>query len=306
METLIRDRYTKPLKRDGFQFRDSDLEICKLFAPGSKYRQPWGYRYLPTSYIFRLLGRGTHPRTSRERLEDLRAYDYIDLPEAFVFGEPLSRQFVWELGREGIAELELDGFPVRLSRDSEPHKLLESITFASIEMASSEFNEPIVVPTQPDVPFRPDGPFFRMFGYFAAVEIDMGTEQQDRKIYEKICNFLKLIHTGQFKDLMVVFILSRPGRYLEASKQLKIAIDNNNYPHRYAKQFGFLKYEWKTKKGAVRHFTRHVTHIPPLTSWFATSQYLRVGNIPPFTFRGGERGREAEAHQGTESTAHPN
>lgn len=271
MKRRSRWKDPKPVK----YFGETDLEICRLLAPGA--RAPWGYQYLPSNYFAPLLHRGKDGITNR--LPQLRgAPHYLELPE-----QPHDnyRQLIYKLGKGGAAELRTQGYEVSLENRAMPHELMACLIAASFEIGAAQHNLPIEFRDYPHVSMRPDWPIFTLNHREVFIEADTGSETIER-IEEKCTHYLELLYEKKFRKPLFLFITAkthlRPDNMVQA---LMRAMKQGKYHENYAERFAF----------GTMDYDRYLNTLPKPSGWAVTQHYQRA-NFPPFSFAGDHSGRQ--------------
>ena len=276
-------------------FTKNDREICALLAPTST-RFPWGYYYLPTTYIFTLIDR--QPFVVRRRLRDLFDHGFLE------------RQGIRTLYRDEIYSLNAKGEEKLRSPDNRmpfyrprrlTHELLACIIGASFEYGARAYNLSIL-PGENNSPSRPDWPVFTIGRHTYFIEADMDTESlhsntktDANTIEKKLLQYLHSIDSRTIKNARVLFVTISYTRQLALINELKRTIDKSKLPHKLAEHFCFTYID----------YDRDLFTIPKLTEWALTTRYERAGH-DPFTVMESEviqRGKQTSADQGTHRPA---
>jgi hypothetical protein len=283
MDATLRSRWSDAPRLDDegkvvpVIFGARDLEICKLLTPYA--REPWGYQYLPTSYIAALDGRSYNAVRARLSRIHKKPYAYIKLPD-----QPKNnyRDRIFSIAPNGLSEIKEAGIDVpKFKHRVLPHELMACITAASFEYGARKHKLDISFPRQPKEDFYPDFPgVFTMGGWDIWKEDDTGSETISHSadpdattIGAKFDNYLKLIHARRFKKSVAVFITTRETRMNSMIAVLKKSIDKKRYDHEYADHFLFTHII----------YDRFLNKLPPLTDWAVKTKYARAGT-EPFSF----------------------
>src|ERR1700752_256839 len=260
-----------------FRFGPSDIRIFKLVAYGVPAREPWTYRYLPTSYFAPLLGRGSSGIPNRLTKLYRRPQSSLARPP-----QPMNncRDLIYMLGRNGAKELRNEGLHIPTLKSGHlPHDLKACMIAASFEYGAASHDLTMELAPKPQN-LSPDWTAFKVTGRVVYVEADMGSERlQDTgrdatTITAKYEGYLQHIAMEQLSNVVVLFDTNAPERMDGMIELLKEVIDHHHYPHEYAEQFAF---RWMG-------FDRFVNAIPKLTDWAVSGEWKRAGRIPPFTF----------------------
>ena len=272
-----RDEHGKPVP---IRFHEADLDVCKLFAPGTN-RYPWSYQYLPTSYIIALLRRGSNLKRRLDWLTDEPNW-FLQRP---VQPRNLSRELIYALHKRGADELREAGIEVpkyRLRPLS--HELMACLCAASFEIGARIHEMPIKTHEWPIGILRPDWLPFQIGPTLVLLEADTGSETLYSKedattISGKFEQYLQLIQdetlrrTFKTKDVLVLFVTTRQTRRDSMIEVLKKVIDSLGLEHEYAAHFAFsaIKYD------------RFLNTIPKPSDWIVASDHARAG-IGPVNF----------------------
>lgn len=220
----IRDKNGKPKR---VTVTDNDIAILKLLAPTFD-RAPWGYRFLRSNYIYKLLGREKYTILERLDLLSTKSNNYLGLPD-----QPRNnfRAIVYELGDAGSRELKAAGLDLPKRKDTSidrfRHELLRCDIAASFEIATQEHAEIKILPwpaikgdhTHGGIPIsrtdtifpdwhpfaieRQESPRYTFIVGFEADCMTMPLETNDTKrssIQKKFLDYLRVLHNDTIKS----------------------------------------------------------------------------------------------------------
>ena len=270
-----RDSAGKPIP---IRFGENDLEVCKLLASSTVCRAPWSYQYLPSTYIPAILQRGDALKRRLDWLTDEPNW-YVQRP---VQPRNLSRELIYALDKRGADELREAGIEVPKYRLRPlPHELMACLCAASFEIGARAHGLPIRTHEWPIANPRPDWVPFQLGTGLILLEADTGSEtlysrEDATTISGKFDQYLQLIHDGSLrrvfrtKDVLVLFVTTRPTRRDSMIEVLKKVIDGLGLEHELAEHFAFsaIKYD------------RYLNTLPKPSDWIVTSDHLRAGFGP--------------------------
>lgn len=270
-----RDATGKPI---AVRFGEADLEVCKLLAPYMACRAPWSYQYLPSTYIPAILQRGTALKRRLDWLTDEPNW-YVQRP---VQPRSLTRELIYALDKRGADELREAGIDVpkyRLRPLS--HELMACLCAASFEIGARKHGLPIRTFEWPTSSLRPDWLPFQLGQTLVLLEADTGSETLYSKedattISGKFEQYLQMIDDGSLrrafrtKDIVVLFVTTRPTRRDSMIEVLKKVIDDLGLRHGFAEHFAF----------AAIKYDRFLNTIPKPSDWIVATPHPRAGFGP--------------------------
>ena len=274
METKRRSRWDNKKSDAPFRWEESDLDICKLFAPNVPAHNPWGYTYLPSSFVPVLLDRGAY---AKKRLRPLCDHRFLRKPE-----QPRNnyRNIIYALESKGADKLKEIDFQAQVRQRRLAHELQSCMIAASFEIGARKHNHSIKIKDAITDEVRPDWHIFTV-GKSAPIYIEADTDSEDltssnpqaNTIEGKFEAYLSLIKQGVLGKSLILFFTVLPSRRDSMVALLKDVMDTHHLPYKYADHFGFMAIP----------FDRYLNKLPDPTPWALTHDYKRAGE--PLNFR---------------------